>query len=227
MKKLLSVSILSFLFLELSSLTSYFIPNNIWSKAWIPLVIGFFLMLISGVCSLIGSYSKNKQFSFVPLLSNGLGLGLCIEAWYVFRGYNNSLLIMTLVSLIATAVLWVFYLFLLIPFFNNHYKFYVLFFIILGLICYIIIIISTKTTFVSTIGYYLIISTGFILALSTQTDDKLVIIKRMANSTYSVLIVGIIILVIMLDGDLDFDIGSGIDLSLDSPRKIKQNNSQL
>ncbi len=221
MKKLISTSLIAFIFLELSSFISYFIPNSIWTKAWIPLLIGFGLMIISGVFSIIGNTKKIKAFMVLPLISNAIALGMYIEAWYVYRGFDNSLIIMTLVSLAAVLILWLFYLLLLIPIFNNYYGIFITIFIIFVSISYILLIIFTKTTFLSTLGYYLIISTGFLFAISTNESDKFALIKRMANSTYSVVIVGIIILILMCDGDLDFDFSGG-DLGLESPKKKRK-----
>ena len=81
---------------------------------------------------------------------------------------------------------------------------------------------NTKTTYVSTFGYYVIIEIAFIFAMCKNQNKMQKLFKDIVLSTYSIFVVAIIIAIIMLGAD-SID---GIDPSLDpdfeglsSPRK--------
>ena len=91
---------------------------------------------------------------------------------------------------------------------------------ILSIIAYIIVIATTKTTYISTYGWYMIIEIAFLFAISVKSENNQELFKYAVISTYSVLVVGIIMLLIMLSGDgldVPLDGFGGGDLS--SPRK--------
>ena len=67
---------------------------------------------------------------------------------------------------------------------------------------------STKTSFVSTFGYYMIIEAAFILALCDSSNNYLELFRNITLSSYSVFIVAIIIALLMLETDFDFYVGN-------------------
>ena len=154
---------------------------------------------------------------------NAFALGLCIRGWYIYRGFDNPLWVMLLISLISTFYLWVFYLLLFVPIFNRNYTAFTIIFMILSIIAYVLVVIFTKTTFVSTYGWYMIIEIAFIFALSIDYYDNEELFKGVVISTYSVIVVAILMLLIMLNGDgidLSFD-GFGVS-DLSSPREKRR-----
>ncbi len=94
---------------------------------------------------------------------------------------------------------------------------------ILSIISYVLVVIFTKTTFVSTYGWYMIIEIAFIFALGIDYYDNEELFKGIVISTYSVIVVAILMLLIMLSGDgidLSFD-GFGVS-DLSSPREKRR-----
>lgn len=220
MKKLLNVSAVAFIFLEASSLFSYFVPNSVWDNPKIPLAIGIALLVTSGLFALSGNRSKNKILSFLPLVLNSFALGFCIEAWYVFRGFNNSLSVMTLVSLGAVGILWIYAFLFRIFGIQEDYKPFAIAFIAACSVLYAFAVISSETTWLSTLGWYLVMSTGFVLVLSRKSGDKFELIENLANSTFTVVFVAIIIACLLSVGEGD------IDLPIELPFGSKESNKK-
>lgn len=197
MKKVLKVYLAAFLFLEISSLVSYFIPNNYWSNAFVPLGIGVGFFVVSLIITAIAKQSENKILWLSIMAINGAGLGLLLESWYLFRGFDNPLWMMSLVSFAAASVIPVFCIVIKAPFIRNIYEGFFVFFLAACTVGYICLVIYTNTTFVSTLGWYLIMSTGFLFAISTEYDDDSFIFRRMAISTFSIVSVLIIVVIIL------------------------------
>ncbi len=120
MRKTAFVSMLSFVFLALSSICTWLLSSFSPPTPWIPLGIGFVILIISGaICLKFDLYTVTPYIVFVL---NLFALSLCMKAWYDFRGCQVSLHNMLLVSLIVNAVLWIYYLLLFVPFFRKHFK---------------------------------------------------------------------------------------------------------
>ena len=219
MKKITIVSIASLIFLSICSFVGWVFRFVSFNDPVAFVVIGIVICLISGILLYI-LRKKGLIVYLIFYLINAFALGLRIRGWYIFRGFDNSIWVMLLISLISSLYLLVFYLFLLIPFFNENYTAFAIIFMILSIIAYIIVIATTKTTYISTYGWYMIIEIAFLFAISVKSENNQELFKYAVISTYSVLVVGIIMLLIMLSGD-GFDVPldgfGGGDLS--SPRK--------
>lgn len=221
MKKITLVSIASFIFLAICSFVGWVFRFASLRDATAYVVIGLGVCLISGILMII---LRRKSFIIYPILYlvNAFALGLCIRGWYIFRGYDNPIWMMLLISLASSLYLLVFYAFLSIPVFNQHYTAFTILFMLISIIIYVLLIVFTKTTYLSTYGWYMIIEIGFIFALSIDNQNNKELFQYVAMSTYSVIVVAILMLIIMAGGDgidLSFDgLGSG---SLSSPRKKK------
>ena len=222
MKKLIKISILSFLFLFLTSCFEHVLRNVSFAKTWSPLLIGFIILALSGGVALF--IKKSLFIDVLCFLSNSVALGFCMRTWYLFREFDNSLLVMSCMSLLCVLYLWIFYLLSYIPIIRRHFKLYFWLYLIISLIIYIILILFTKTTYISTLGYFSIIEISFIFAICMNSDDNKDLFRKMVISTYSVLIVGIIIALIMFEADLDILEGLSIDgeFSLNPPDKNKK-----
>ena len=229
MKKISIVLLSSLLFLFCTSLISFCLKIFNFTNAWIPVIIGSVAILLS--LGLLVVYLKvKKQFVLYLIFGfNILAMSFLIRSWHIYRGYNLELYVLLLVSLVCTAYLLFYYLLSYIPLFTKHFKLYLFIFMGLSITAYIILIFTTKTNYISTLGYYMIIELGFLLALSTYTDNKNSLLKAISFSTYLVIVVAIIIIIIMLDGEPDFDLMDG-GLDLMSPReqlKAKTNQAVI
>lgn len=221
MRKIGIVSLISFIFLSFCSITEYLLRNITFNDYFIPLLIGFGILIISGIVSAI--IKEDLYFNIVCFLYNAIALGFCLRSWYMYRGFDNALWVQILISFACVMYLLVFYFLLYIPFFDKHFKIYIWSFLILTLIAYILIIIFSKTTFMSTFGYFVIIEIAFIFAMCKREEDFTDLFRNITLSSFSVLIVAIIILLIMLECDgLDgFDFGTDV-LDITSPKNKKK-----
>jgi len=219
MKKTTLVSIFSFIFLMLSSLFAYLFKNTNFGSEWISLLLGLFIMGVSGVIAFVNK--KSFVSNIVCFLLNSIALGLYIRTWYNFRNFNNSLLIITLVSLSCLVYLWVFFVALYIPSLSKHYGIFLIVYVIVSFILYFVLIIVSKTTYLSTFGFYMIIQISFIISLDRKSFSINGLFRNVLISSYSIVIVAIIIAVIMLSGD-----GSGLDLSFGGASDMKSPKGQ-
>ncbi len=221
MDRILKTGIVTLLFLLVSSITGYFAKYIPINEFWPMFAIGSGVLVL-GILILILFHKHQKIKPFIVLI-NAISMGFYLRSWYILRGFENELWIMLLVALLATLYFLVYTVFLLFPFINKHYGWYLLAFILLSIGGYICLLVLTKTTWVSTLGYYGIIVLSFILCLSMEdktTNEKY---NRLLIGSYSIAICALIILIIALGGDgLDgFDIDLG-DFSSPSPRKNKK-----
>ncbi len=238
MRKISWVSLGSALFLMVSSTVCYFLRYLPLNNAKYMLFIGLGILVLAALLSILSAEDFHAERFQMPIKMrtpwnifcfalSAVSLGFCIRAWYLFRGFDNPLWVMLLVSLACVVYLWVYYLLLYIPFLERHVTAYTILYVVLSLIGYILVIGLTKTTFVSTFGYYMLVEIAFLFALCTDTDSARYLIRVLTLSSFSVWIVGIIIAVLMLGGDscdcdcdgCDCGGGSG---GLDSPRKRKK-----
>ena len=233
MRKITIVSAVSFLFLFVCSVIARLTVHT-FSGYKAPLFIGLGILAVSGVIALIVRESTPVNI-FCSVLS-AVAMGFIIRAWYELRGLENSLTVMTLISLGAVVYLWIYFALIRIPVIRESAGVTVAvtaLYLIITLVLYILLVTSTKTTFVSTVGYYTILELSFILAMSFEVNDHHELIRNLTLSTYSVLIVAIIVAIIALmaaagDGDCDCDCGGcdcdcgGCDSSADIGEKSRR-----
>lgn len=223
MKKITFISLISFLFLSLCSVFECLYRCIPFEEAWVPLVIGFGYLIISGVLAVY--VKRNVIGNIICFIINSAALGFCIRAWYMFRDFDNPLWVMLLVSLACVVYLLIFYFSLYIPFIEKHLNVYIWVFLVLTLVLYLIVMIESTTTYVSTFGYFVIVEIAFILAMCNQQNSLKHLFRDVVISTYSVLIVAIIIALIMLGADsldgLDVGVDGVFDGGIKSPRKQK------
>ena len=201
MKKLLIVVLTSLAFLLGSSIVCYGLSALTFDKAWKPLVIGSIIIVVALILIII---SRKKLFLILVFISNMIALGFLIKAWHVFKSYNLLFSELLIISLFCVIYLVLFYFLSYIPLFSNHYKLFLVIFLLASLAIYLVLIWITTTYYLSTYGYYMIVEIGFLLALSVYTSSKKELFKTITISTFIVIIVAIIIALIMLDADLDF-----------------------
>lgn len=221
MDRILKTGLVTLLFLLISSVTGYFAKYIPIDEFWPMFAVGSGVLVL-GILILILFHKHQKIKPFV-LGINAISMGFYLRSWYILRGFENELWIMLLVSLLATLYFLVYALFLIFPVINKYYGWYLLAFILLSIGGYVCLLVLTKTTWVSTLGYYGIIVLSFILCLSMEdktTNEKY---NRLLIGSYSIAICALIILIIALGGDgLDgFDIDIG-DFSSPTSRKNKK-----
>lgn len=198
MKKLITVSGLALVFLLVSS-TITFLLRYTSLNALTALTSGAVMMLVNAL--LAYSVNKNVIGNGVSMFINAVALGFCIRAWYLFRGFDNPLWMMYLVSLACVAELYLFYLLAHIPLVNRHGRLFFWIFILASVVAYVLVVIYTKTTFVSTFGYYMIVEVAFVFALCCSEEGFANLFRAVTIASFSVLIVAVVMAVIMLSSD--------------------------
>ncbi len=226
MKKLLIVASSSFIFLFFTSLISMFLNIFEFKNYGISFIIGCGIIILSIVFLILYLNLKVQVILYLIYFINIIAMGFLIKTWHMYKGYNLDLSVFLLISLACIGYLLIFYLLSFIPLFNKHFKIFVAVYLILSIIGYVILIDLTKTDYLSTYGYYMIIEIGFIFALSIYSNNIKDLIKSICVSTFMIIIVAIIMIIIMLDGDFDLDFIDG-DLDFMSPKDQIKRNSQL
>ncbi len=214
MKKITIVSLASFLFLFLCSGVAV-LTRGLFKNAIIALIVGVVILAVSGILAF--AVREKVGMNIACFFISSVAMGVLMRAWYINRGFNNSLSLMLTVSLVTVLYLWVFFALSRIPFIRHSgvaYAVYCAVFVILSVVGYLVVMAKTETTYVSTFGYYMIIELAFIFAMSLEVHTPEELIRNLTLSTYSVLIVaiiaGVIILVAAAGGDgCDCDCGDG------------------
>ena len=228
MKKIGFVSVFSFVFLLISSLVAYFLGKINFSTVWFPLTIGVCILILSGG---LAFFAKNNMIlNSVCYLLSGVALGFCIRGWYIYRGFNNPIWILTIVSLFCVAYLWIIFGLSKIPCCYKHPKLFILVVLLLSLFGYILLVALTKTTYISTFGYYMIIEIAFLFAMFNSSDNFYELFRKVTLSTYSVFVVAVIIIISIVSGEGDFDLDfelSGFDVTLNSHEDKKKTRKYI
>ena len=199
MKRCLSTLLVSILFLFATSVVAYFaryVPLDFWATFGIASgVLGLGLLLLLLI----------RRYNFVKLIIvaiNAVSMGFYLRSWYVNRGFDNPLWLMLAVALLASVYFVVFLLPLLIPALNRHYGWYLLIFTLVSIVGYVLLVVLTKTTWVSTLGYYGILQLAFIISLSFKCNERKELYNSFLVASYSVAVCALIILLIVLgEGD--------------------------
>ncbi len=217
MKKIGIISLISFIFLFLSSLTCCALSFTTFNEIQL-ILIALCILILDAISYFI--FRKNFWANSICLIICSISLGFGIKAWYLYRSFNNDLLTMTLVTLCSVLHLFLFFLLTKISLFKKHKKSFLIGYIIFSIIIYIIIVSTTRTTFVSTFGYYMLAQLAFAYASVHEIDNyKDLIMKVTKYSFFSVMVILIIILIIISEGDFDFDFG--FDLPSNKEKKKK------
>lgn len=214
MKKISVVSSVSLLFLVLSSVVAFLTRDLGW-ESYVYAIVGVVLLAISGVIAFFAK--RDIRFNVVASSVSAVGMGFLIRAWYVLRSLENNFGTMILVSLAAVAYIWLFFVITRIPYIRRHKRAYVAFvlsYLIISAVVYTVVVFTTKTTFVSTFGYYMLIEMAFIFAMSLEVDSTEELVRNITLSTYSIFAVALIVIVFVCigalgGGDCDCD-GDGI-----------------
>lgn len=197
MKRLFHTILASALFLALCSVVGYCAYFFNIKNFWIMFAIASAVFVLGVIFALV----KRTSCKVIAFFVNAVAMGLYIQSWYIYRGFENSLWLMLAVSAVAVAYLVLFFLPLLIPFVNRHYGWYAAVFVGLSLVGYVLLLCLTQTTWVSTLGYYGILQLGFVLGCSFSCNDIDDEIHALLASSYSVAVCAVLILLTVLGGD--------------------------
>ncbi len=205
MKKSALISFSSLIFLLMSSLVAYLLSDTALPSPYIYLALGAGLLASGAVLAYISG--EILPLNILCFSLSAVALGFMIRAWYAFRGFENSMEIMILVSLAAAVYLFISFLVLKIPFIKRHRTPFLVIYVLLSLIAYIVVVFTTETTYVSTFGYYMIVELAFLYAELTEVSGLKELVRALTVCTFSVFGVGLVILLMLLLGDGDIDPG--------------------
>lgn len=212
MKKISLVSIASFIFLFLCSVTALLLKNFITDQ-WVAFGIGLAILAVSGIIAFL--VRERVAINILCFFISSVAMGFLIRSWYINRVFNNSLWLMCLISLAAVLYLWIFFALSKIPFIHKSKAAYIVLCVLYAIIsvgAYLAVMLNTKTTYISTFGFYMIIEFAFIFAMSLEVNNNRELIRNIALSSYSVFIVAIVIALLFAvmagGGDCDCDCGA-------------------
>lgn len=201
------VSAVSLSFLLICSAVAYLLRFSGIKEAAVSLYIGLGILAAAGVLVLLAG--KLPILNIPVYFISAVAFGFCIRAWYIFRGFDNSPLIMLAVCACATLYLWAFWLLSKIPIFRENPTVFICIYLLLSVAAYLWLVFGTVTTYVSTLGYYALIEMAFIYALYTDCDSWQDTCRSFALSTFSVFsavaFAAGLIAVAVLGGDCDAD----------------------
>ena len=213
MKKITLVSLASCLFMFLCSGVAYASEWLAFPEAWVPLVIGVGILALSAVLVFT---VRRTGMNIVCFLLSSIAMGFLIRAWYINRGFHNPLYVMLLVSLSTVVYLWVYFALGRIFCYGKGKEWWLgltLIYMVLSGALYLLVMLNTKTTYVSTFGYYMLIEMAFIYAMSLEASTGEDLIRNLTYSTFSVfgvaVIVGVFVLIAAGGGDVDCDCDCG------------------
>ena len=190
---------------------------------WVAFGIGAGILVFGIVALFALGHFAPISFKIAVTAINAVAMGFFLRAWYINRGFDNPLWLMLCVCLLASAYYVIYFIPLLIPPITRHYGWYLLVFTLLSLGGYVLLVVLTTTTWVSTLGYFGLLQLGFIISLSFN-GGKEKHLNALLSSSYSVLLCALIILLIALGGDgFDCDCCDGFG-SIDAPVSRKDRN---
>ncbi len=209
MKKITLVSLASLLFLGLLSAVAYLLRFAVTDPTNALLFGGGVLLFSAILCFFL---RKSRGGNILCFLTSAVAMGFLLRAWYLLRGFDNSLPLMLAVSLAAVLYLSLFFALTQIPLIQQgRYGRCILFllFFLLSLGLYLYTVFHTETTYVSTFGYYMLIELAFLFAMAREADTPDALLRNLALSTYSVFAAAAIAaglaFLAALGGDLDCD----------------------
>lgn len=153
LKTILPASLMIFIVVPVCA---YLLESARFAEDDTPAFIGFGLIVAGGLLSAI--LHKCGLLNLIPLAVNSVGLGFCLRAWYIFRGFSNSLPVLLAACLIAWAFIPLFWLWSRIPIFDRHPALMSFIFIAPVTAVYCVLIFNTETTWLSTTGFCLIVA---------------------------------------------------------------------
>ena len=207
-RKIGFVSLMSLIFLIAASLTAFgtgYLPCPKREYYMAYLAGGVLILILSGLAVFI--VRKNTAVNVICFMANSVALGLCIRSWYILRELENNLLTLFLVCIACIAYLWIFFGLCLIPAIKRHIKLFFWVWLFLSFIGYTVAVALTETTFLSTFGYYMLVVSSFIYAIVSHSEDKKQLMRALTLSTYTVVVVAIIVAVLIFAEDADLDSG--------------------
>ncbi len=221
MKRKFTMMFISALFLTATSVVARvlsFVPLGFWANFGIGsglLVVGLLLLVFCG---------KHNAVKCVVTVINALSMGCYLRSWYINRGFDNSLWLMLFVVALATIYYLVAILPMAIPAVEAKKGLYLTLFVIASVVLFVLLVIFTKTTWVSTLGYFGLIQLGFVICLAL--DEKQKIYNAMVASTYTVAICAVIILIVVLSASSDGggSILDGLDIPSGDGKKSKKSH---
>ena len=210
LKKITVVSLCSFVFLFICSLFAE-LTEGIFTEFLPPLVVGLVILFFSGIIAFM--IREKTEINLICFVMSAIAMGFLMRAWYILRNLNNSLITMFVISLLCVVYLWIYFSVIRIPLIRRSTKMCIastVIYFATTIAIYIYFAITTKTNFLSTIGYYMLIEAAFIFAMMLEVNSREELIRNLTLSTYSVFVVAIIIAVIAAtavlgDGDCDID----------------------
>ncbi|MCM1195275.1 MAG: hypothetical protein NC099_05105 [Corallococcus sp.] len=203
----------SAIFLIITSVVGFlfsFVPTGMWETFGIAsavFAVGIILSL---------TVRRRKSVKYVVIFINAIAMGIYLRSWYIDRKFSNPLWMILAVAVLATA-----YLLLIVAVVclikNPKARLWTaVAFVMVSVVAYILLVILTTTSWVSTLGFFGLLQIGFAFSLFSK-EESLVASWQIAS--YTVALCAVIILVIALGGDGLDGLFDGAATAADSQKK--------
>lgn len=213
MKKASLSSLAALVFLLITS-TVCFVTKPLFTTFDITILIALGIITASALVAFL--VRRSVLINVICFLISGVAFGIAMRAWYIFLGVECDLLSMAIMSVGVAVFFFIFGLIMRIRAIREHKVILIILialYVLLDMIPVYFAIALAGNVQLSTIGYFLIATWGFIIPLILESDDVSSFVRNLALATYSVMVVIVVIIIVAValisgedisdDGDVD------------------------
>lgn len=162
----------------------------------IAFIIAVAILVVSGLLVMI--IKRSTVMNVICFFVSAVAFGIAMRGWFIFCGAEVGIIALLAISLISAVLFFVFGVITRISLSTRKMFIYIVAIIlyVLAGIAALYIAIKTGNVLLSTLVFYLLATSGFVFAVSVNTDDTERLIRCLTLSTYSVLIAVIAIILI-------------------------------
>ena len=162
----------------------------------IAFIIAVAILVVSGLLVMI--IKRSTAINVICFFVSAVAFGIAMRGWFIFCGAEVGIIALLAISLISAVLFFVFGVITRISLSTRKMFIYIVAIIlyVLAGIAALYIAIKTGNVLLSTLVFYLLATSGFVFAVSVNTDDTERLIRCLTLSTYSVLIAVIAIILI-------------------------------
>ena len=168
----------------------------------IAFIIAAAILAVSGLLIMI--IKRSTVMNVICFFVSAVAFGIAMRGWFLFCGVDVGIIALLAISLIAAVLFFVFGVITRVSLSTRKMFIYtvaIILYVLAG-IAALYIAIKTGNVLLSTLVFYLLATSGFVFAVSVDTDDRERLIRCLTLSTYSVLIavIAIILIAVALSG---------------------------
>jgi hypothetical protein len=186
---------------------------------WVGLIVGVLFMVFGWIIYRLGTNAP--LFYNLAFILNMIGVGMSITSYYAFKAYALGFEDFMTAIMIAMGILSGFGLLTLLKVVREHVKIVISLTILLSFVSSLILWLSVDG-FTGLSFYFLNVSYFFMIGMINVSDSLKDLSKEMAVVSFgSFILISIIVLIILSEGEALEGIGDGLSSGFGSPAKKK------